>query len=880
MVAAEKRLTPVIQTVAQANRAGLCVVPPKEDGTKAPDAGPRWKQFQETRPDREQLRAWYAAGRDGIGIVTGAVSGNVEGFEFDDADVYQTFRDTAEASDLDELVERIEAGYLERSPGGGYHWLYYCEEIAGNTTLAARPWTDEPDVFGMKTLIQTRGEGGYIVIAPSGGRVHPSGRSYELLRGSVETIETITPDERRALFQLAAAFDERQRQEYRPATEPPPIDGNRPGDVFNAQADWREILEPHGWRAVYRRGDVTMWRRPGKDRGISATTNWHDSDLLYVFSTSTPFEADQGYSKYRAYAVLEHGGDWVAAARSLGKQGFGAAPGPILKLSGRAPGTPPAESTADADDGEPEEPRLPEIDAGDHDLPNVTQLAWSALQLANDPPFVFRYSGVPTRVERHDGEPPVARTLTDDRMRHVVARVADWFKWVKTRDDYERRPALPPVHVVKDMLASPDQPLPSLVSIIEAPAFAPDGSLHETAGYSAAGRTYYAPVTGFTHEAVPDRPTPSDMQRARALILEELLGDFPFVADAERAHAVALLLLPFVRGLIDGPTPLHLIEKPSPGTGASLLADMLTYPAIGRPAPAMTEGRDEDEWRKRITAKLSTGASVVLIDNLRGRLDSSAVASVITSTAWEDRILGKSENVLIPVRCAWIATGNNPALSSEMTRRTIRIRLNAQTDRPWLRSSFRHPNLRSWAGERRGELVWAALTLGRAWIASGRQEPGGVTLGMFESWARVIGGILMTAEIPGFLANLSQFYDESDTEGSEVRAFLSAWWESKEAGTVSVADLFPIATAAESTLALGTGSEQAQKTRLGRMLRTLKDRHYSIGDELTLCVRASGTRHRAIQWRLDAYQQDAALNPQQETMFESTESEHDDTPDF
>src|SRR3712207_8294493 len=58
-----------------------------------------------------------------------------------------------------------------------------------------------------------------------------------------------------------------------------------------------------------------------------------------------------------------------------------------------------------------------------------------------------------------------------------------------------------------------------------------------------------------------------------------------------------------------------------------------------------TEGRDEDEWRKRITAKLATGSPVLLIDNLRRPLDSAAVAAAITATRWEDRLLGVSQIV-------------------------------------------------------------------------------------------------------------------------------------------------------------------------------------------------------------------------------------------
>src|SRR5262249_35501456 len=147
----------------------------------------------------------------------------------------------------------------------------------------------------------------------------------------------------------------------------------------------------------------------------------------------------------------------------------------------------------------------------------------------------------------------------------------------------------------------------------------------------------------------------------------------------------------------------------------TLLVDMLALPASGRPISTMTEGRDEDEWRKRITAKLRNTPAFVLIDNLKRRLDSAAVSSAITSPAWEDRILGQTLMQRRGVRWCWMATGNNPAVSSEISRRTIRIRVDAKRDRPWLRTGFRHPDLRGWANKNRGRLIWAALTLIRAW---------------------------------------------------------------------------------------------------------------------------------------------------------------------
>src|SRR5690606_37653166 len=132
-------------------------------------------------------------------------------FEFDDMDTYEVFKDTGESIGLGDVIERIEAGYLERTPGNGIHWLYRCEEVRRSKRLARRlkrpeEMKDPDDTY--QVLIETKGEGGYVVLAPSGGRVHESGQPYRLLRGGFDSIATITPEERQALWDLAKTFDQ------------------------------------------------------------------------------------------------------------------------------------------------------------------------------------------------------------------------------------------------------------------------------------------------------------------------------------------------------------------------------------------------------------------------------------------------------------------------------------------------------------------------------------------------------------------------------------------------------------------------------------------------------------------------------------------------
>jgi 5S rRNA maturation endonuclease (ribonuclease M5) len=483
----------------------------------------------------------------------------------------------------------------------------------------------------------------------------------------------------------------------------------------------------------------------------------------------------------------------------------------------------------------------PVIDAGNQDLEVVSAQAWLALQRANQPPRLFRFGGVPVRIESSEEEAiPVAQILSEDRLGHELARSAEWFKVTQKG---EEKPASPPPRVIKDMLAAPSIPLPALISIVQAPVFASDGTLQVQPGYHPAGRTFYAPAAGFIVPPVPNAPTDAEVDHAKSLILDDLLGEFSFINEAERANALALFLDPYIRNLIDGPTPLRLIEAPTPGSGKGLLADVILRAAIGSRIVLMTAPSDDDEWRKRITAQLSQLPAAILIDNLTTALDSGSLAGALTTTWWSDRRLGVSEMVRFPVRCVWLATANNPTMSTELARRTVRIRLDPKVDRPWQRTGFRHEDLRGWADENRPQIVCAALTLVRAWIRAG-QPLGKIRLGSFERWSAVHGGILSTIGVSGFLSNLEEFYEAADVEGAIWRQFVDLWFEKFNEREVGVADLFGMAQNVEG-FDFGAGSERSQRITFGRQLGQQRDR--VIGDCRIVQTR---TLQRAKQWRL------------------------------
>jgi hypothetical protein len=478
------------------------------------------------------------------------------------------------------------------------------------------------------------------------------------------------------------------------------------------------------------------------------------------------------------------------------------------------------------DDGGAGQGGKPWIQANKRQLPDVTADTLRALIAANDPPTLFQRGNVLTRLRaKSDTGAPYLETLDDSAVRGLMARSARWKKLVtgKHGDDEEECP--PPIDAVKDLMALPGwDGIPVIDSVVECPVFGPGGELVIEPGYHPNARLWYSPAKGLDVPPVSEAPAREEIDRAKALLLVELYGDFPFKDDSSKAHALAALLLPFVRRMIDGPTPLHHFDAPVEGTGKTLLVSTITVTASGREPEGFTESTNDEEWRKRITAALEEGGAFMFMDNLNRVLDSGALASVLTARTWKDRKLGYTKMLTIQNVALWMASGNNTRFSRELIRRTVFCRLDAKVDAPWERKDFRHPNLLKWAKENRGQLVWAALTLVQAWIAAVRPA-GTETFGMFEAWVAVIGGILGVAGVPGLLTNAREFRQIAADKTAEWVEFVSVWWHRYAGGKVGIADLFGLATGQQLLdSVLGDEGERSQRIRLGKAMAKVVDR--------------------------------------------------------
>jgi hypothetical protein len=446
----------------------------------------------------------------------------------------------------------------------------------------------------------------------------------------------------------------------------------------------------------------------------------------------------------------------------------------------------------------------------------------------------------------------VIERIGESEMRHELTRAADF-----ERTGAKGASAVaPPLEVVRDILATPALPFPPLIGVVQTPTIRPDGSVLDVPGYDVATRLLFAPQPGAPIPKVPVAPTPAQVKAARELILE-LFADFPFAEQSSRAGAVALALTPIVRPAIAGPVPLAIADATQAGTGKGLLTNAVAIISTGHPAAVEHAPASDEEWDKRITATLRDAPALIALDDVE-TLRSPSLARALTATEWKGRVLGRSENVTLPQRATWVATGNNIRLGGDIPRRCYWIRLDAQTSRPWERDGFKHPDLMKWAHTHRGVLVTALLTLARAWFAAECPAPNVRPIGSFEDWTRVIGGILQHAEIPGFLDNLPALYDAADDDGPEWEVFLDALQREFGNAEITVARIHDRArdTQAEALRDALPGELLDQienagrfKTRLGKAFGKRVGRRYGT-ENLHICRAADDSHTKTARWQI------------------------------
>lgn len=300
---------------------GFSCIPIQLDGSKEPVGS--WKPYCDRYASDHEQRQWFGqADAAGIGIVTGSISGNLLVIDFDhDAETQfaKFWQDIQQ-----QLPGVVDSLVVVATPRPGRQvWLRTTTPPAGSTVLAYSQPTGEPPQ--PVVLIETRGHHAYVVAPGSPAAVHPTGRPYQFIHGSIQRLPQLPDDTVERLLNICRSYSQWQPQHVQQRSGERYTGEPRPGDIFNQTADLRQLLLSAGWTVhhIDPDGSTEYLTRPGKTTpGFSASfgklRTEDNKPLLYVFSTAAaPFEAEQAYDAFAAYTRLKHRGDFGQAAAAV-----------------------------------------------------------------------------------------------------------------------------------------------------------------------------------------------------------------------------------------------------------------------------------------------------------------------------------------------------------------------------------------------------------------------------------------------------------------------------------------------------------------------------------------------------------------------------------
>lgn len=354
-------------------------------------------------------------------------------------------------------------------------------------------------------------------------------------------------------------------------------------------------------------------------------------------------------------------------------------------------------------------------------------------------------AGKQSRIDRPEGTPRIA-VVPGAFIRELLTRVADILKpAANKKGEIELIPAHPPDYTISAILSRGHYPaIRGLEAVVETPTIRPDGTILDTPGWDAETGLLYVPNADFP--PIPQTPS-RGLARVAADNLLDLVGNFPFAGKTSdeqynhRAAWLAGLLTALVRFAIHGPCPLFLFDANCPGTGKTLLTDIIAIIATARGMSRTAFPDEEAELRKRITSIALAGDRLMLFDNIEQGcpFGGAALDAALTGTTWQDRILGRSEMTPeLPLFTVFFATGNNVVLKGDVQRRVIPCRLETKEEKPEERGDFKYPNLLEHVRANRPQLVCDALTVLRAFIVAGTPQAPLPAFGNYESWSRLI----------------------------------------------------------------------------------------------------------------------------------------------
>ena len=266
--------------------------------------------YKERHPSESELENWFSNSDRLIGVVTGPISNGFLALDFE--------AKNSDGQPIDCLFDSWRQKLEEANPALSNKLV-----IAGSFTAGRHTYGIYPGLEKIGWLAKSE-DGSVLIEARSAGEICcvPPSKGYQFLRGDMKVLPILDDSEVEDLISVARSFNQ-YKTNIITAQDTQQI---RAGDWYNQQDLWQPMIINRGWKTNKRSTmtGISLWARPGKDFGHSATYSDQNNrgsvkaGIFYVFTPNAhPLEANKGYDKFALYTYLEHGGNFSAAAKAV-----------------------------------------------------------------------------------------------------------------------------------------------------------------------------------------------------------------------------------------------------------------------------------------------------------------------------------------------------------------------------------------------------------------------------------------------------------------------------------------------------------------------------------------------------------------------------------
>ena len=227
----------------------------------------------------------------------------------------------------------------------------------------------------------------------------------------------------------------------------------------------------------------------------------------------------------------------------------------------------------------------------------------------------------------------------------------------------------------------------------------------------------YDAKSGILSTGVPAEEVPLD---EAIKMLNNLLSDFNFQGAGDKSRALAALLTPaLVSGkVLDARAPIMMLQADKSQSGKGFFTKLLGAVYNELPSTVAQRTGGVGSIDENFDAALTLGRPVIVIDNLRGKLNSPQMEAFMTADIYSARIPYSEPATIDPRRYFIMATSNNFDLTPDMANRSCFIRIRKQK-RTYSYQTFPEGNILRHIKANQPKYLGAVFAVVKEWVRLG-----------------------------------------------------------------------------------------------------------------------------------------------------------------